>query len=286
MKKILLCTDGSNYAQISYQYVGWLAQQMETTVEVLYVTDSREQKSDIATNLSGSIGIDAYQQLLDKLVVLEREKAKINHEKAKVILEAAKESLQQQGVTNIHLTHRTGFLLDCFHEFEEDADLIVLGKRGESAAFAPEHLGTNIERLVRSSHKPCLVTSRSFDNIERLLLAYDGSKSSNKALEALLKLPAFAKCQLHIIHVAKHGREKGEKLLQEVEEKAREAGFSPICQILEGATEEEIAQYIEENQIHLLIMGAYGHRRIRYLVIGSNTAQMLRICKIPILLWK
>ncbi len=32
-------------------------------------------------------------------------------------------------------------------------------------------------------------------------------------------------------------------------------------------------------------MGAYGHHRIRHLVIGSTTAQMLRRCHIPILLF-
>nr|WP_242026894.1 universal stress protein [Phormidium tenue] len=33
-------------------------------------------------------------------------------------------------------------------------------------------------------------------------------------------------------------------------------------------------------------MGAYGHRRIRYLMIGSTRVQMLRSSQIPVLLYR
>jgi len=40
------------------------------------------------------------------------------------------------------------------------------------------------------------------------------------------------------------------------------------------------------NAINLLVMGAYGHSRIRYLIIGSTTTEMIRTCKIPVLLFR
>jgi nucleotide-binding universal stress UspA family protein len=47
-----------------------------------------------------------------------------------------------------------------------------------------------------------------------------------------------------------------------------------------------IASYVEDKDISLLVMGAYGHNRIRHLVIGSTTAQMLRSSHIPVLLFR
>lgn len=47
-----------------------------------------------------------------------------------------------------------------------------------------------------------------------------------------------------------------------------------------------IASYVENKDISLLVMGAYGHSRIRHLVIGSTTAQMLRSSHIPVLLFR
>jgi len=38
--------------------------------------------------------------------------------------------------------------------------------------------------------------------------------------------------------------------------------------------------------IGLLVMGAYGHSRIRNLVIGSTTTEMLRICPVPVMLFR
>ena len=117
------------------------------------------------------------------MVEIEAAKAKINHQRAKIILEGAQQFLSDRQISRIELTHETGFLVDIFHELERDSDLIVLGKRGENANFASEHLGANMERIVRSSHKPCLVTPREYEPIQRVLLAYDGGKSYLKANE-------------------------------------------------------------------------------------------------------
>jgi nucleotide-binding universal stress UspA family protein len=251
------------------------------------VTDIRSQKAVTTGNLSGSIGIDASKELLNKLVEIEHEKAKINHQRAKLILEEAEQVLATAGVQDVKLIHETGFLVDSFHEFEASADLIILGKRGENAEFASGHLGANLERIVRASHKPCLITSRRFKPIERLLLAYDGSKSCQKLLQFLVESPAFKGLELHIVTVGKTpGDKRAITHLNEAEQKAKAAGFNPIRQLLQGEPEKVIASYIEDNDICLLLMGAYGHSRIRHLVIGSTTAQMLRSSHIPVLLFR
>ena len=36
----------------------------------------------------------------------------------------------------------------------------------------------------------------------------------------------------------------------------------------------------------MLVMGAYGHSRIRNLIIGSTTTQMIGACKVPIMLFR
>jgi nucleotide-binding universal stress UspA family protein len=66
----------------------------------------------------------------------------------------------------------------------------------------------------------------------------------------------------------------------------RSAGFEPVCHLLAGDPEKVIAQYVEDNNVSLLLMGAYGHTRIRHLVIGSTTAQLIRSSHIPVLLFR
>lgn len=287
MKRILLCTDGSIFSQSSYQYAAWFSTKLEATVDVLYVSDTRDKTVAKAKNLSGSIGIDASNALLNQLVELEREKAKLNHQQAKLILENANQVLSSYGVKAVKLIHETGFLVDCLHEFEAETDLIILGKRGETAEFASGHLGANLERIVRASHKPCLITSRQYQPIERLLLAYDDSASCQKILEFLRDSKVFNGLELHIITVAKSTEDQTARdRINQAKQQAISAGFQPVCCLIEGNPEVAIAKYKQENNIDLLMIGAYGHSRIRHLVIGSTTTQILRSSHIPVLIFR
>jgi nucleotide-binding universal stress UspA family protein len=120
------------------------------------------------------------------------------------------------------------------------------------------------------------------------LLAYDGGKSASKALDYLTRNPFSEDLELHIITVAKSDRDRAlaQQRLQTAQNTAVAASLKPICQLLEGKPEVQMEKYVEEQNIDFLIMGAYGHSRIRHLVIGSTTAQMLRSSHIPVLLFR
>jgi nucleotide-binding universal stress UspA family protein len=164
---------------------------------------------------------------------------------------------------------------------------VILGKRGASADSASSHLGTNLERIIRASHQPILVTPRQIQPIERLLLAYDGSLSCQKMLTFLVGSPAFQGLELHIVTVAKNAADRTAiARIDEAKQQAGTGGFEPICCLIEGNPESAIAQYAEEANINLLMMGAYGHNRIRHLVIGSTTSQIIRSSHIPVLLFR
>ena len=287
MKKILLCSDGSAFAENTYRYGAWFATQLKAEeVDVLCVSDLRAQQAS-KQNLSGSIGIDASENLFNRLVELEHEKAKINYQRAKLVLQSAAQTLKAEGVDRVNLLHEAGFLVDCLEKFEPSCDLIVLGKRGEAADFASGHLGANLERIVRSSHKPCLVTSHQFKPIERVAIAYDESPSSQKILQFVADSSIFEDLELHIITVAKSAaNQTAIARIESAKQLAQQAGFEPVCSVIEGDSEKAISNYITEHDISLLIMGAYGHNRIRHLVIGSTTVQMLRSSQIPVLLFR
>jgi nucleotide-binding universal stress UspA family protein len=281
MNKILVCTDGSAYAFVCYDYAAWMAQRTGAALEVLYVSDLRQFEVPMVADLSGSLGAQPYQAVLGKLQEFEQERAKAILEQARRHFAA---TTLPAGAT---YTHKLGFLVDTFHDFEAQVDLIMLGKRGENANFATEHLGSTMERVVRASHKPCLVTSRAFKPVERMLFAYDGSRSCQKALEYLATSSAFKDLELHLVTVAARAEEETAlATLRRAEGVLRAAGYGPVCQMLVGVVDNEISSYMEGRGINLLVMGAYGHSRIRQLVIGSTTTAMIRHCKVPVLLFR
>ena len=175
MKKLLICTDGSNYSQECCRYGAWLAKKTGAAIEVLYVTDLRQFEIPMMGDLSGSLGIQPYEAMTAQLRALEEHKSKF-------IKESAIEIFKEEGLINrTEFHHDTGLLVDSIEEYASHADLILLGKRGENANFAKEHLGSMLERVVRAVDKPCLVTSRKFKPFNSALIAYDGGKSSRAA---------------------------------------------------------------------------------------------------------
>ncbi len=283
MKKILVCADGSDYAQVCCQYAAWLAGRSGAHIDLLYLTDIRQFEVPFIADLSGSLGIQPYQDIMSQLQEMERKKAIMIEETSRQALAAGGQA------DGISFHHRTGLLIDCLGDFENDVDLVMLGKRGENADFATEHLGSTMERVLRASKKPCLVTSRKFREIRKILLAYDGGQSCRKALRHLTisGLEIMKDVQFHIVTVVENKDQAfAQKSLGEAESVSRAAGYKPVCQLLDGHVKEALSGYVEKENIDLLVMGAYGHTRIRYLLIGSATTATLRGCKIPVLCFR
>ncbi|MGB8713722.1 MAG: universal stress protein, partial [Onishia taeanensis] len=63
-----------------------------------------------------------------------------------------------------------------------------------------------------------------------------------------------------------------------------DAGFEAHGEIRAGEVEASLRGYAEEHDIDMLVMGAYGHSRVRHLLVGSTTTTMLRRASLPVLL--
>lgn len=66
----------------------------------------------------------------------------------------------------------------------------------------------------------------------------------------------------------------------------KSAGVSAETSLVTGQVDAVIAAAVDSQGIDLLVMGAYGHSRIRSLIIGSITSEMLRSCKVPVVLFR
>jgi nucleotide-binding universal stress UspA family protein len=282
MKKLLICTDGSQYSEQACLYAAWLAQNSEVELHALYVTDLRQYQGSFIADLSGSLGIQPYDGMVSQLQALEQQKAKFVEDQTEAVFKAA--GLMER----FKFHHETGLLVDIIDDYaDEETELIVIGKRGENADFATEHLGSMLERVVRATDRPCLVTSRKFIEVTRAAVAFDGGASSRRALQYLASHEQFRALELHVLTVAE-GSDEDEAAhhLKEAESILQSTGLKATYQLLNGEVETVIAKYIESNRIELLVAGAYGHSRIRDLFIGSTTTELLRSCHVPVLCFR
>lgn len=284
MTHVLACTDGSVYAHSVYDHAAWAATRTEASVEVLHVIDHKKETAGVA-DLSGAIGLDARDDLLKQLADVDAVKSKAALARGRGILEDAAQRLRERGIDSPKLTQRHGSLIETLAEVEETADLVVIGKRGEAADFATLHLGANLERVVRGSRHPVLVTSRAFEPIQSVLIAYDGGPSARKAVKHAAEGRLLKGLDVHLLTVGPASPRNQEGLALAREELAH-AGIAARTTLREGEPEEVIASVVEDEGVDLLVVGAYGHSRIRRLLVGSTTTELIRTCHIPLLMFR
>lgn len=278
---VLACIDGSTYAQAVCDAAVWSAQRMYAPLTFLHLL-AKEQGLPPA-DLSGSIGLGAHESLLEELAALDERRGKLAREQGRQLLAAARERAASAGMADTEGLQRFGGLVETLTELEDGIRLLVLGKRGEAAEVAAEHLGSHLERVIRALHRPTLVTTGEFRPPQRVMLAYDGSATARKGLEMVAKSPLFKGLPCHLVMVGAETAEARAELTG-ARQVLELAGFEVPTSLLPGDAESVLGRYQQEHGIDLMIMGAYGHSRIRHLLIGSTTTAMLRKSVIPLLL--
>ncbi len=281
MAKILALIDGSTYSTSVTGLAAWAAGRLKMPVEFAHVLGRR-----IATNfdLSGRLDANARSSLLKKMADLDEQHGKLAQQKGRAILEGAAAAAEAEGV-EATTRLRNGDLMDSLADLEAEAEIVVIGKRGEAADFATLHLGSNLERVVRASSKPVLVAARAYQPFDHFLIAYDGGKSAGRAVDHAISSPLLKGMKCTILSVGQDTAENRSRL-DAPALRLRDAGYDVETVLTPGEPEDVIGAHVERDGIGLLVMGAYGHSRIRSLVIGSTTTELVRRCKIPVLMFR
>jgi len=282
-QKIVALVDGSIYSASVCEHAAWIASRTGAPVELIHVLGRREASD--SHDHSGAIALGARTALMEELAALDAQRAKLMSHRGWAILEDATALLEKAGVTEVTTRLRQGDIVEAVGDREGDARVILIGKRGEAADFAKGHLGSNLERIVRASHKPVFVASRAFKPISKVLVAYDGGASAMKAVEHIARSPLFQGLSVHVVTVGSASPEVTKGL---VDAKAllNAARIEAETSVLPGQPETALSKLVEEAQFDMLVMGAYGHSRIRSLIIGSTTTAMIRACKVPVVLMR
>ena len=141
----------------------------------------------------------------------------------------------------------------------------------------------------------------------RILVALDGSDTSNLALREALKLAKEQHSTLRLVHVvepimALYGRRgtiaaeyqkaletTGQEVIADCSAIAREAGIQfDTASIAVETPDRRICEAIEDEakrwKADLIVVGTHGHRGFRHLLLGSVAEGVIRVASTPVLL--
>lgn len=277
LKNILVCTDGSAGSDVAIDYACHLGKRLNGRLTALHVLDSRVLEGPVMADVSNWIGAQPYGAQVHHFV-------KLLEEKGRTILESASARAQAAGMP-METMMQTGHPVRVILSVEARAELLVLGRRGEHAEWTDEPAGASVERIVRRSAKPCLVTPGAFAPITRVLAAYDGSSHSSKALHEATEMAKALAVNL-VVAVAVEGidRAEADRLAAEAMAMCKPHGIDASSVVQPGRASRVIVEAATSGACDLIVMGAYGHSRIRDMILGSNTNEVLLRADVPLLL--
>lgn len=267
--KILLGLDGSSYAQAAIEYTCQLALAHNATVTGVAIIDLPGIQSVSGPVPIGGAHYDVQRE--DRMV--EKTQAK-----AKAILDDFERTCQSRKV-NAVLHADTGRPFSEIIEESKFHDFIVIGKRTFFGYSADESHGPR-EQILKNGLTPVLAVPDSVRKIEKVLVAYDNSVPASKVVHMFLLFGAWNACNITLLTV-NDDAEAAHALLANLSDFFQGYGIQPNLVTRSGHPDAEVKSYIAENDIDLLVMGAYGRRSVREFFVGSVTQHLIQETEIP-----
>lgn len=279
MKNIVTCIDGSSLTQDVMNASTWAAQKLGAPILLLHALEKNQTG---VQDLSGTIGISSREHLLTELAELDEKRAKLALEHGQLMLEDAQSQLAALQLDSRTL-QRHGSFVESLKDLEVDTRLFIMGKQG-TAHTSQGMIGSNLENAARSLHQPLMIVPKAFKTPSRFMLAYDGREIADAALEKIANSPLLKDIPCHLVMVDK-GRIGQKEALDKAHELLVYLGFQVTCHSIEGQNiQSSLLKFQSENDIDLIVMGAYAHSKVRQFFVGSNTTKMLTESQVPVII--
>jgi len=278
IKSILVAVDGSEYTDSVMKYALQMAKRFGARLRIVTVIDVR------IFEWSVYLGVDGFAPVLPSSVYLD-ESRQLLQEKADNVLKKCEEIAQKEGVS--YTAEKVeGSPVEILSNRAAIVDLVLLGAHGEFAKWGRSKLmGATVEAISRECIKPLFISQKDYREFKKILVPYDGSLNSNRALPYAGYFASQFGAGVTVftvdnnLEMAKNVASEGTNYLSSYE-------VDLDLEIRRGNAEEEIINFSEEGGFDLIVMGAYGHSRIREAILGSTTEHVMRHANIPLLLVK
>ncbi len=274
-KNILIPLDGSEHSKAALDYAIWMTEKFDGTLLGQHIIDTISIEGTFFHDISGSLGFEPYLDFSTKM-------REVLEERGKVILEDFSLRCRQKGI-RCQTFMDMGLIANEICERSKIADLVVIGHRGINEEFSTGLLGTTAESITRKCPRPIFVSTKTFKTVERPLLAYDGSQRASAAMESAAEFCAVLRLPLTVLTVAKEEK-LGQGVLQQAKSYLSSYAIETRYELDRGYPEQKIVDYLAKFDYDLLFIGAYGHRRIIEMVLGSTTEYALRKSPCPVFL--
>jgi nucleotide-binding universal stress UspA family protein len=163
------------------------------------------------------------------------------------------------------------------------ADLVILKLSYPPGPRPLARLRSGFHRIIQNSPRPVLTVPRGAGQLDRALLAFDGSSKSEEALYLATYLAGRWKIPLVVLTV-QEGDRVGVATLERAAAYARDHEVNPVTELRAGPVDEAILATARQHECNLILMGGYGLSPLLEFALGSAVDKVLRKAEVPVLI--
>ena len=270
--KAVVGMDGSKYSEWALGWFGAMPFRITPRVTAIHAMDLNSARAPLFTHPS----ISGYEPDVGEAIHL-------LEARAKQVETGTKQRMKEMELTG-SVRVEQGPIAQALLKHAGETALIVVGSRGLDAVdrFI---LGSASTTVTLHASSPVLIVKEPPHPLRRILFATDGSASSGKALQFLLKqFKAIGEgdpLMILLVHVMPFFRytavkEKGERLLAQEAAKLEKAGYRVRQFPCVGPAAEEIMKVVSLEQPDLIVTGAKGRSAVARFLQGSVSMKLVQ----------
>jgi nucleotide-binding universal stress UspA family protein len=278
IKSIFLAVDGSIFTDTVVDYGIELAKKLGAFLRVYSVIDIRIYEWVLNT------GGEGYMPVVPSNVFHD-ESYKFHNERAEVLINTLRKKLDEKDI-KFEADKLEGDPVEVICDISRQVDLVIMGARGDYARWGDRLLGATLESVSRQNHSPLLIVGQMFKEFKSIICAYDRSEASNTGLKLSAYLSEQLKMPLEVLTINDDELER-EEVLEEARIYLEPYNLDSQFRHEAGDAAKTLIQVTKDvPEPALMLMGSFGHSRIREAILGSTTVQVMRKANKPILLAK
>ena len=272
MKKLLVPTDFSEQAENALKVAAQLAKKNNSELYILHTLE-------LPLHLANSSDSSSLPEPIYFIKLAEKN---------------FKELLEKPYMEGIEIQEAYGHneIYDDIREAVDtnNIDLVVMGSHGVSG-FKEMFIGSNTEKVVRTSTKPVLVIKNEHDefNIKDFVFASDFSEESKGPIQEAVKFAKGVDAQLHLLYVntpsgfstTSEVTAKMDAILEEIEDDNYSLNIYN-----DNSVEKGILNFAKDTNATLIGMSTHGRKGISHFFNGSISEDLVNHANMPVVTFK
>jgi len=284
IKTILVPATGSHKDDGVFTSALAVARALDAHLDFLHVrADAAAMAAAMASDRGGAAMVTGLVERIDEEVSQREESAKQLFQRfcERERLVVADSPIAQPGPT-AQWHQQTGDEAYWVTEYGHSADLLVIGRPTDDQGVSID----TAERALLGSGRPVLIPPATplAALPQTIVIAWKAAPEAARAVTAAMPLLAMAK-QVLIVTVAEEqglSDEEGARLMTSLRWRGLDAATRHLQPNPQGAADTLIRAAAERGA--LVVMGAYGHSRMREWIFGGFTRHVMRGAAVPVLM--